>query len=81
MSRSTERRQQIQQLEALLQEYKYANEVLTAKNDALGWDSSALGHSRTREALLTEIEEPCREVLSAQHGTPQITQFPSSVSN
>ena len=53
--------------EMLLQEYKYTNDKLTTEIDALGRDSSSLGHGWTREALI-HLEKLC---VKAQGGEKQ----------
>ena len=55
----------IQQLGTLLQGYKHANQVPTNEIDRISGDSSALGHGRTQELLLFDIEDR-QGVLSAQ---------------
>ncbi|KAF9466670.1 spindle assembly checkpoint component Mad1 [Collybia nuda] len=58
--------QHVQQLETLLQDYKSEVLKLTTEIDALGGDVSSLGRSRSRQDLLTEIEQERRSKLQIQ---------------
>ena len=48
--------ERVQELEALLQEYKSTNFQLTKEIDALGGDSVSVGHAPTRQTLSAEVE-------------------------
>ncbi|TFK35138.1 spindle assembly checkpoint component Mad1 [Crucibulum laeve] len=58
--------QRIQQLEALLQEYKATNLQLAKEIDALGGSSSSLGQGQSREALSSEVEKERLEKAALQ---------------
>ncbi|KAF9475572.1 MAD-domain-containing protein [Pholiota conissans] len=62
-STKTER---IYQLEALLQEYKVANDQLMSEIDALGENYSNLGQGQNRQMLSAEVEKERLEKLAAQ---------------
>jgi hypothetical protein len=74
MSRSTKRRHNGSN--SSKHSYNHANEDLRPEIDASGGDSLALGHGRTREALLSEIEEIRREITTWY--VVNRTFFPSS---
>lgn len=58
----------MQQLEALLQDYKSEILKLTKEIDALGGDSSSLGQDRNRQDLSAEIEQERESKLEIQKG-------------
>ncbi|CAA7263882.1 unnamed protein product [Cyclocybe aegerita] len=58
--------QRIQQLEALLLDYKATNEQLAKEIDALGGSTSALDHGHNRQELAAEVEKERLEKVALQ---------------
>jgi hypothetical protein len=61
--------ERVQELEALLQEYKSTNFQLTREIDALGGDSVSVGHGPTRQTLSAEVELQRVAKLDVERGS------------
>lgn len=53
-----------------MEEYKTTNQQLSQEINALGGDSTSLGHGQSREVLLAEIEKDRLEKLNIEKGLP-----------
>jgi mitotic spindle assembly checkpoint protein MAD1 len=67
--------QHVQQLEALLHEYKSEVSKLTKEIDALGGDSSSLGQGRSRQDLSADIEQERQSKLEMRKGAQALKAY------